>query len=435
MQYINENRKVLHWIERSQQSTAIDYLNKQIEHNKRIGEDLLLLYDIYLEDGDYDSAIETLERAHIYIRFIDEKSRLRIATHLGDLYFKKGEYKRAFIKYREAYGLNRKDEELYLKLGLLYLEARQFEAAGKIFIYLVKKHKDSEYYQTFLGHYFCENGEYDKGEAILKELVAKDRCNYGAIYYLGRCYYSLKDHKAALRQFEKLVNEREFRFEAAYYMGMIYFKGLAYNSASEHFARAVKLIEVENRETLEMRYNLAICYEHSKSYNKALEELRAIYSVNPNYKDIAEKLISDNYNSLSQNYLLDYNSYSRADFDKFVRKLLSNFNLKVIGQRNGGEDTTFIYDCEVDRVGEKFKFFGNMINYQKKEAVLVIFCRTILIREDNIRQILEQTGEKYKKGILLSSNKVSILAQKFAGKKRINTVIPTFLNSLIKQYG
>lgn len=435
MQYIKENRKVLHWYEKAQQAAAIEYLNKHIEHNKKIGENLLTLYDLYVEEKDFESAVETLERAQIYINFINDSVKIKIYTHLADLYFKKGEYKKAYVKYREAHALDQHSEELYLKLGLLYIKSKHLAEAGKIFKFLVKKHKHNEYYQVMLAYFFCENGEHERCETILKELVELDRYNYPAQYYLGYYYYTIKDYKEALKQFVLVENEKEFRYQAAYYSGMIHFKKLAYHGATEFFVKALKLLDVENRESMEMRYDLAICYEHSKNYYKALEELRTIYRVDPEYKDVAEKLISDNYNSLGQNYLLDYNSFSKGEFDKFVRKLLANFNLKVVSHKHGGEDTTFIYRCEVDRVGERFKFLGNFIDYRKKETVAVIFCRSILIREENIKELLEKIDFKFRKGILFSSSKVSILAQKYASRHHLNTVIPTFLNSLIKQYG
>ncbi len=434
MKFIAKNRKIQNLIEKKKSEKAIVYLEKLIAQNKNIGTNSLVLAEIYFIQKNHSKALTVLENTLSEIGSLDRNTRFDILQSLGEYYYKKDDYKKAFLYFKKALQIKPKNHEVMSQIGIIYLDIKRVEAAGKVFTHLARERADDLYIQTMLARYYCDSKQYELCTNLLQKVLKEKQNFYLAYYVLGYSCFQIGDYEEAVKSFEKAKHDTKLSFKCAYYCGKACFEKLNYKHAIEYFKTAVNLIEVENRLTLDLHYSLALCYENEKSYSDALDQLRIIHAINPKYRDIAQRLISENYKNISMSYLMDYNAFSVDEFYAFARNLLSRFNLETIKHIFLENDNVLIIQSKVDKIGVVIKFLRNAVDYSKSNNIIVIFCRSIPLKGNNLESIIKKIDFDFAKGILLSSAPVSPYVVKSSHSKNITVINPTTLNKIIKKY-
>lgn len=179
-----------------------------------------------------------------------------------------------------------------------YMDAgRLFEARGRTDVavnYLRKAiEMDERLYEAHhtLGLILYRTKHPMEAKAELEAALKWKDDDFEAFYYLGKIFKELSDYTAALIAFEKAARSQDFKLKALVERGGCYMSQGALDKAIPELERATKLIKDEGAvESLYGRYFLAMCYEKTRSLDKAIEQWEKIYAKKPSFRDVAEKL-------------------------------------------------------------------------------------------------------------------------------------------------
>jgi tetratricopeptide (TPR) repeat protein len=131
--------------------------------------------------------------------------------------------------------------------------------------------------------------------AEFEAAIKLDPFDYQAQLYMGKALKDGKDFSAALPFLEKASHDQEFRLRGLVEMGGCYMSLKMMDKAIQELLRAVNNIEKEAEpDSLYARYFLALCYEKTTEYKKAIAQWDLIYAQKKNFRDVGEKLTQYN---------------------------------------------------------------------------------------------------------------------------------------------
>lgn len=194
----------------------------------------------YLENKETENALNDITRA---VSLDDDNSKLYLS--LSDVYFVMGRIQKCKESLNKALELNPEETEAYLKLAELSLYMK-------------------EYPQTF---------EYTAKALELDNLAAK------ADFINGMAYKDLGDTAKAVKCFQKTVEKDQEYYHAFMQLGLI-FSVKQSPLAADYFNNAIRL----NPRSIEALYGLAMFYQETFKYNKAIETYTQILKIDPKYK-------------------------------------------------------------------------------------------------------------------------------------------------------
>jgi tetratricopeptide (TPR) repeat protein len=158
---------------------------------------------------------------------------------------------------RKAVSITPRDERFRQELGMFYYLAKRVKEAG---------------------------GEF---EAVLKLNPADDQ----ALLYMGKILKDAKDYSGAIPYLEKASRGQEQKMRALVELGGCYMSLKMMDKAIQELERAVNVIENESDvDSLYARYFLAMCFEKTQEFPKAIAQWDKIYAQKKNFRDVGEKL-------------------------------------------------------------------------------------------------------------------------------------------------
>jgi len=279
----------------------------------------------YLNKNDLLKAIRNAKAAI-------EKDPLDVEAHylLGKAYLADKREELAFKEYRSASrlgiaGKNIPETEFRETLASLYAKFNEEEEALKEYVLLIKQHPESPEYYYNAGKLFNSRGRSDlAGQYIQKAISlnpkeARYRFELGMNYYLsrkfkeastefdaaikldpsdsqsllymGKALKDSKDYAAALPYLEKATHDQEYRLRSLVESGGCYMSLKMIDKATQELERAVNnIVKEAEPDSLYARYFLAMCYEKTKEYAKAIAQWDKIYAQKRNFRDVGEKL-------------------------------------------------------------------------------------------------------------------------------------------------
>ncbi len=206
--------------------------------------------------------------------------------------------------------------------------------------------------------------------------------DFEAFYYLGKVFKELSDYSSALMAFEKAARSQEFKLKAFVERGGCYMSQGDFDKAIPELERAVRLIKDEVLpESLYGRYFLAMCYEKTRSLDRALEQWERIYQKKPNFRDVAEKL-TQYQEYRTDDRMKDYLTCGKEDFLEICKALVQgplSLNVREASEVSNGVDIVAVES-------EQEKWLG-----AKKLPTLIRFLRVSDNLDDQaLRSLLEQ---------------------------------------------
>jgi len=432
MNFINKNIKIKKFLEKNKTEKAIDYLKKSISNEKNIIINSLILSQIYLINKNLTGAIDLLENLLVKCNVCDKELQFEVYKSLGDYYHKKENFNKSFLNYQLALTIKKDDHQLLQKMAHIYLDVNNFDKAGDIFLSLADKEPNNIYFKCILAYYYIEAHKYKNAENLLKEILAINPNNCIAKFYSGYFYYVKGDYKNALSLFKECSLDRGLRFKCNYYSGKSELNLKNYNNALLCFEEAERYIDFECKLTLDLYYSLAVCYEKLNNYSRALIELRKIFAVNPEYKDIKQKIVSREYKEISNTNLIEYNTYSVAEFYNLCLKFLKKIHFKLIENIKIDANSLILY-AKTDKLNNTFSLLDNFINYSKKEKYILIFVRSIPLTDEAVKNLIKDINQKSDRTLILTSGDVTSGAIDFGRKNNIKIITATILNDIIKE--
>lgn len=424
MNIICKNKKVSLLVSKNKYNKAIGYLKKLISEEKNIVLNSLILSKIYYINKNLTLAIDTLETLiSSKIQIDDNSLNFEIYKALGDYYYKKENFSKAFINYQIALAINKNDSVLLQKIALIYLEMHNYEKAENILIYLNNNSPENISVKCLLVYLYIESKKMSKAESLLNELWTIKPVSSLIRFYTGYYYYSLQKYKDAIENFKESTNDKGLKFKANYYIGLSYFSLNEYKNAIHFFELAKKYIEFENTLTLDLYYFLSLSYEYIEEYEKALCELKRIYNINPEYKDIKTKLSCEKYKSLAEKEIEKINSFSVVEFYKFVQKFLKKLYLKILQLEKINEKLIVVFVIAKKNLNSLSWIIEDLL-IKKNEKYVFIFMRENL-KEHEIKELLKQKDENISNVILFSSSQFHPTTMEILKHNEIK-VIPPF---------
>ncbi|MEM4707535.1 MAG: tetratricopeptide repeat protein [Candidatus Anstonellales archaeon] len=188
---------------------------------------------LFLENGAYDRAIENYERARIMGEF-------GTLFNLGDAYYKAGRYKEAeeiFLESSKKWG---KKEQVWERLGYVYVELGRLRDAEICFKRSLKINKDYIYAKVGLGKVLIAEAKYKEARELLEPLAKNYPKNGEAHMNLGLAYLGLNELDKAETEFKRAIELKEKYAEALTGLGRVYHRQKRYEEAEENYKKAIE---------------------------------------------------------------------------------------------------------------------------------------------------------------------------------------------------
>lgn len=282
-----------------------------------------LIGEIYNELGDFNEAIESLNRA-IDIEedsdayFFRGISYVNLAmTVRSKIAESVSLYKKAIKDYNQAIKLDQKNIVLYFRRAELYYEVfREKEKAIEDYMKVLELEPDNEDAYIRLAEIYFELREIKKQELCYKEVIKINPNNLivneqlASYYYSqnkykealgyinvalelgsdeewlnlaqGECYYEIHEYNRALEVYCKIINSNN---NLGYdYRGDVYMALKQYDKAIKDYEKFIEL----KPESKGVYYRLGLAYYKNENYDKAIESLNKAILLLPNNKKILD---------------------------------------------------------------------------------------------------------------------------------------------------
>jgi len=279
----------------------------------------------YLNRNDLLKAVRSAKAAI-------EKDPQDVEAHylLGKAYLADKREELAFKEYRSASrlgiaGKNVPETEFRETLASLYAKFNEEEEALKEYILLIKQHPENAEYYFNAGKLFSSRGRGDLAGQYIQKAISlnpkearyhselgmnhylsrrfKEACaefdaaikldpsDCQAQLYMGKALRDSKEYAAALPYLEKAAHDQEYRLRSLVETGGCYMSLKMMDKAIQELERAVNnIVKEAEPDSLYARYFLAMCYEKTKEYPKAIAQWDKIYAQKKTFRDVGEKL-------------------------------------------------------------------------------------------------------------------------------------------------
>ncbi len=333
---------------RGEYEKAIECYKNSISISPNFAPPYLELANIFIEGGDYETAISILEQAEKFIltsSILERLSQLYIAMDkkekaiktleklskvdstnaiifykLGILYEEAGNKEKAIQNYKKSYSLNTNFGEPLKGLYDLYFQLSDEENVLNCALKLSQLYPDNLKLKYVVALLYQATGNYKKAEYFFKNLLdllsskKEIKYNFGSDsiyhfkkpedYILARLteLYFVTDNKRVYKLIKKLKNEIK---SAPTVEGIFYFLNHKYKKAENLFNKILK----NDPYNIVANYGLYKIYsrtKNNKKLKKVLKRLVKVHFSNQNYKEaerFAKKLLKIDKNN-SAEYLM-----------------------------------------------------------------------------------------------------------------------------------
>ena len=214
---------------------------KEIEKDPKNADLYLKLSKYYIGVSQMDSA---LNNALIAIRLDSNNSNTYLAV--SDVYFSMGNIDNTEEMLEKAIAIDNKNNEAYLKLGELY--------------FLLKRYRESE--------------------EILTKAIKQQTHNPKAYHILAWNYREQGDTASAIRTYLISADQDPDYFDSYMELGILHH--CRHNPLTVDYYNNALNVQPNNIQAL---YNLAMFYQETQDYEKALEKYRMILQVDKNHRN------------------------------------------------------------------------------------------------------------------------------------------------------
>lgn len=240
-----------------------------------------LIADIYVDQGQVDYALRSLDRAYRKAETSGAtKAQGNILVKLGLLQRTLGRDADAARSFQEAARVDAGSWEALYNLGVSYLESGQTRSALEALNNALAINADSGELHLALATAYDQVSEVASAMASAQEALG--RLDDGELvtqarFILGRSLYRQGDYGGAAREFEGVVQAQPNNAQAQLWAGLAEYQRGNYRTAVLYYERAVQL----DPNSVEGRINLGAAYLASKRYQDAELVYQLLVQQNP----------------------------------------------------------------------------------------------------------------------------------------------------------
>ena len=217
-------------------------------------------------------------------------------------------------KIYRAIDKNPKDASLYIQLSDYYLNIRQLDSALNNALIAVKLDSTNSDVYVSLSDIYFSMGNVDATEDVLNKAITLDKKNNSAYLKLGELYYIQKDFKSSKEILTQAIKQETHNPKAYFIMGWNYLGegdtalairnmthatdqdpdyfdaymelGLLYHGrlnplAINYYNNALNV----QPNSIQVLYNMAMFYQETEDYEKALEKYRMILQIDSKHRN------------------------------------------------------------------------------------------------------------------------------------------------------
>jgi len=298
--------------------------NRRLAQNPKDPEALLTLGEMYYQDQVWDKAYKT------YATLVDlcganpELNEFEINMRYGMAALKLNLLEDAYKGLVIARSLQQNNFEVNYNLGILEFQKKNYEKAVQLL--QQARTQDPEHALTlrYLGHGYFKLHKYKESLVLLRKAVDLVPDDKESIYAMGECYYELGQAEQAIKIFTHLRPDPVLGPSACLFAGTIHLNQHQFAKAIMDFEIGLKHENIKSEIQLELKYRLAMAYLRQQEIGRALNYLKDIQTLSPNYKDVPALIAK--YQELNSNKNLQiYLMASTGDFVTLCRKVVLSF--------------------------------------------------------------------------------------------------------------
>ncbi|WP_020613915.1 tetratricopeptide repeat protein [Sediminispirochaeta bajacaliforniensis] len=405
-------------------NTVVRIAKQIIAKNPRNAEAHYYLGLAYLAQEKPELALMELKTVNQIGTFGPGLSEVAFRKRIADLFERFNQEEEALKEYLLLIKLEPQSANHYYKAGTLFESRQRSEKALNYYrkaIELDPRHSDAHY---SLGYALFRGKKVVEAKIELEEALKHNPNNYKAHFYLGKLLKENHDYVAALLNFEKAQRDPELKIRALVERGSCYMHMNSFDKAVTELERAIKLSNNDSsQEVLYARYFLALCYEKSRDFEKAIEQWEGIYKKKPSFRDVAEKL--SQYQELrTDDHIKDYLTAGPVEFLEICKGIALSMELNI-------RDVTDIKNgCQIIAVESDSRWRN-----AKKMPKLLWFLRVPeMITESTVRSILDEMKKmSVTRGVIFTSSNFSRRAAEFSESRPVELIDKDALQNILRK--
>lgn len=377
----------------------------------------------YLQDGKSELALmeyRVVNEIGDFSQIPEESFREQIA----DLYERFSQPEEALKEYLLLIKQSPENPSFLYRAGLLFESRNKTGQAAKYFKLTLDRDPKHANAHAHLGGLLYRAQKANVAREHLEQAVRFDSDNHLAHYQLGRIQKDGKDYNGALRSFERASKSPELKVKCLVERGGCFMSMNDYERAAPELERAIKLSKNPTApEVLFARYFLGLAYERTRRIEDAVVQFEAIYSVNPGFKDVAERL-SGYQDVRTDDRLKDYLTAGTQEFEKLCAAVVQQMKLLITKSERGPDGDSVYVVAEEDQ--SKWR------NARKMPKMIRFFRSADAIDESTIRDLHEaMKRDNITRGIIVTSSGFARSAQQYAESRPIDLAGPKQLKKLL----
>lgn len=391
-------------------AAAIKLAKKILLKDSRNADAHYLLGLCYLDDNKPELALMELKVVNQIGKFDGIVREVPFRIKIAELYAKFNQPEEALKEYLLLLKADPNNAEYYYQAGLLF---EQRDRADKALAYYRKTISLDERHANAharLGSLLYRAKHSAEAKTTLERAVRLQPENPQAQFFLGKLQKEGKEFNAAISSFEKASKDAAFKVKALVERGHCYMYLGDMSRAEAELQRGIKLATNQSAaELIFARYLLAAIFEQARRIEEAIEQWERIYSIKPDYRDVAQKLT--NFQDLrTDDTLKDFLTAGQDQFIEMCKQATEALGLAVQDYK------TIPGGCQIVG-GEANTKWRN----QRQLPTLIHYLRvTEPLEEATVRDFNELLRtQNLTRGIIVTSSNFSRMAQLFAENRPI----------------
>ena len=231
---------------------------------------------VYYRMGEYDKAFEFYKKA------INLKPTDSNYMNIASIFYEKKEYDIAIELYQKAISLNPYNEWAYINMANCYRDKRppNYKEAFEIYKEASEINSSNEYVYNHSGILLFRKKQYKDAISAYQMAINKNPKNEWFYRNIGEVYYKLENSDKAIEYYQKAIainpNESNFYND----MGLVFLGNKFYKKAIDFFQKA---IEIDSNDVI-LYNNLGDAYAKNKEYRKSISCYEKSLKIKKNYQ-------------------------------------------------------------------------------------------------------------------------------------------------------
>ena len=297
---------------------------RRLDQNPRDPIALEALADLYFREQDFENALKYYKTLAEMCATVPELNEFEIVLRHALSALKLKDTETAYQGLTLARTLNESSFEVNYHLGYLELLRKNYQRAVINLQKALILDPESVETQRSLGQALFRLGHFREAIPCLKRSLENEPDDKESLFCLGQIYYSLNQRDSALRVFTHLRADPIFGARAALASGTIHLNTRAFQKAVVDLQIGLRHPDLPIELTLELKFRLAAAFLALDEIAQALRQWREIHDLQPDYKDVADKL--QQYQEISANAnLKTYLLAPTSEFVNLCRRIATHY--------------------------------------------------------------------------------------------------------------